>query len=348
MLAGVSFSWFDRMDITLRSSSQAALSGSTSTLMSQQSVCHSCYEIYITEQKLMRAEKLFAKATGVPDRPRRNGRGGKDVVKNMAIEDQGHKVKAEEPQEVPNNLQCYRFLTLFGDVEQLPVPLIFGLTGLQLQYTFMGMTTTMPLDVEGATLDSTRMPGATKEDPSIGGSDSDGSPGKIDGEGGQPEPEPESEPESGPARAPGTGTEPEPEPEPEPESESELDGEPASTASQNHYTAEKVDVAVNRYGQTKEEEAKDVRVKRSLFSGKAEKLRREQEEREEKERKRLAWEKEMEEKEKEEQKRQRAAERRKAELAMKKAEEVWPLCVRFIAAFATHRALSAGSVETGG
>ena len=85
-----------------------------------------------------------------------------------------------------------------------------------------------------------------------------------------------------------------------------------------------------------------------LFSGKAEKLRREQEEREEKERKRLAWEKEMEEKEKEEQKRQRAAERRKAELAMKKAEEVWPLCVRFIAAFATHRALSAGSVETGG
>ena len=57
---------------------------------------------------------------------------------------------------------------------------------------------------------------------------------------------------------------------------------------------------------------------------------------------------EMEEKEKEEQKRQRAAERRKAELAMKKAEEVWPLCVRLIAAFTTHSALSAGSVETGG
>ena len=87
------------MDITLRSSSQAALSGSTSTLMSQQSVCHSCYEIYITEQKLMRAEKLFAKATGVPDRPRRNGRGGKDVVKNFAMVEEGPKVKAEELQE---------------------------------------------------------------------------------------------------------------------------------------------------------------------------------------------------------------------------------------------------------
>jgi hypothetical protein len=72
---GVAFSWFDRMDITLRSSAQAAPSGSTSTLMSQQSVCHSCYEIYVTEQKLMRAERLYAQQIGVPAISK-SGRGG--------------------------------------------------------------------------------------------------------------------------------------------------------------------------------------------------------------------------------------------------------------------------------
>ena len=56
---GVVLSWFDRTDVTLRTADSATLSGTTSTLMSGQRVCHNCYEIYVTELKLMRAEKLF-------------------------------------------------------------------------------------------------------------------------------------------------------------------------------------------------------------------------------------------------------------------------------------------------
>lgn len=294
---GVSFSWFDRMDITLRGARAAAPSGSTSTLFSQQSVCHSCYEIYVTEQKLMRAEGMFAHGIGVPV-----PKGGKGIrgVKHLAkAKDAGNsKLAALEPQEVPDNLQCYRFLTMFGDIEQLPVPLLFGVSGLSLQYTFMGLTTTMPLDVEGSTLHSARLPGATpKETPAgvgelIGPAGSaghsvnpDASPLKLaDGAG-------VVEGADGEAAAGADGEDAEPQPEPEPEVDPEHDPSKLGKSSGSGDYEDDDRQKRNRYGQLISEA--DVRVKRSLFSGQAEKLRREKEEKTDSEKKRLQWEKEM-------------------------------------------------------
>jgi hypothetical protein len=356
---GVSFSWFDRMDITLRSSSQAALSGSTSTLMSQQSVCHSCYEIYVTEQKLMRAERLFAQQIGVPvpssGKSKGGGGGGSGLgVKHLAIDktSQGEKLSAEEPQEIPSNLQCYRMLTMFGDLEQLPVPLLFGVTGLSLQYTFMGVTTTMQLDVDGATLSSARVPGATpKDEPPQAVTDLVGPPGAAAAEaagsgsggggggggGGDGDASEGGDAAAAGAEGGGSGSGPgqngkeggadgattssssqlEPEPEPEPE-EGAGSGRPQTAAEKQ--AAEEEEEQRNRYGEVKGKE-KDVRVKRSLFSGQAEKLRREKEEREEAARKKKAWEEEMEAKQSAELAARRAEEKRKAEEAIRKAEE---------------------------
>lgn len=351
---GVSFSWFDRMDITLRSSAQAAPSGSTSTLMSQQSVCHSCYEIYVTEQKLMRAERLFAQQIGLPvmsksaksgkaaGRHGVSGNGSGTVgVKNLARDTNVTKPSAEELQDIPKNLQCYRLLTMFGDVEQLPVPLLFGVSGLSLQYTFMGLTTTMPLDVDGATLASVRIPGATpKQTPDgvsnlLGPADSAVSPvgevgSKADADStnedgadtatGQPTSSSAMQQRANGQRRNDVSPRLEPEPEVEPESEAaegaRVSG-PNKTAQDG--TVDQGGPKRNRYGQIEAEA--DVRVRRSLFSGQAEKLRREKEEKEEAERKRKMWEKEMEEKHAEELAAARAEEKRKAEEAIKKAEE---------------------------
>eukprot|EP01052_Picozoa_sp_SAG31_P004110 SAG31_NODE_167_length_21485_cov_31.094922_8_plen_279_part_00 len=64
---GVVFSWFERTDILLTSmSDKATLSGSTASKQTPMRVCHTCYEIYVTEMKLIKAETLYAAEIGLP------------------------------------------------------------------------------------------------------------------------------------------------------------------------------------------------------------------------------------------------------------------------------------------
>eukprot|EP01052_Picozoa_sp_SAG31_P004111 SAG31_NODE_167_length_21485_cov_31.094922_9_plen_757_part_00 len=107
------------------------------------------------------------------------------------VEEQRH--VAEEP--VEGNLKCFRFMLLFGEIEALPVPLLFETPNLCLKYTFMGVTTTLPLSIDASTLQrKLRLPRSHSE------------------------PEPENEPEQ----------ETEPNPEAEAEAEAEAEPEPQS------------------------------------------------------------------------------------------------------------------------
>jgi hypothetical protein len=167
----------------------------------------------------------------------------------------------------------------------------------------MGLTTTMPLDVEGSTLQTARLPSTTPQETPAG-------VGELMGPAGAGSPDGATNPDGSPLKLEGgaagvegadgeaaggaDGEDAEPEPEPEPEPEVDPAHDPAklgkSTGSGDYEDDD--GQKRNRYGQLISEA--DVRVKRSLFSGQAEKLRRERDEKADSETKRQQWEKEME------------------------------------------------------
>ena len=63
----VSFSWFERTDIMLSTiGSRAPLAGATSSKQAPLRVCHTCYEIYVAEMKLLKAERLYERLVSQP------------------------------------------------------------------------------------------------------------------------------------------------------------------------------------------------------------------------------------------------------------------------------------------
>ena len=214
---------------------------------------------------------------------------------------------------LPEETKCFRFLAFLGDIEQMPVPLLFGVENLYLQFSFMGTTTTLPLEIDGATLQSIRLPGTptTLKSPAVGdekaaarkgaargveGATSNGADGdwakKVDDAAGADD------------EGDTTGDDVD-------------DGDKGDTAD----TGDTADNGAGATGGIPKDGFEGVRVKRSLFSGQAEKKRREGQAAAEAEQKRVLWEKENAKRAAEEAARKKAEERRKAEEAIRKAEE---------------------------
>jgi hypothetical protein len=306
----VEFSWFDRMDITIRTSTQGGLSGSTSSLMSGQRVCNNCYELYVTEQKLMRAEKLFARAVGLPIPHRQAG----TLPRNLTpVPQPPPHMRPQAPLGISaSDTKCFRFLTFLGELEQFPVPLLFGVSGLCLQYTFLGHTTTIPLDVDAAALESIVIPGTSpKGEPpaELAGLLGDGEESGHGVVAGEP-----AEPRGAAAVAASTEADagaPASAPAPAAAAAGSTDGggdldggdggggaSPAAAPSSNNpYVADKVDTSVGDGGagaQPSPKGSEKVRTTRSLFTGKAQRERQQREEAAELERRRANFEAERE------------------------------------------------------
>jgi hypothetical protein len=153
---GVSLSWFERAEVTLSSVAgpHVPLAGGTSSKFTPVRVCQTCYEIYVSEMKLMRAERVYGQEIGIPTAKHESTTLQTDI--SASLEGVRNIKVAVPPEnvidEIPSKLLGFRVMILFDNVDGFPVPLLFGTSGLSLEYEFLGVRTRMPLDVDTASL----------------------------------------------------------------------------------------------------------------------------------------------------------------------------------------------------